>query len=164
MHDTSCHVSPTCSHTLSGLLSSSLARCWRPRVHAKIEAMGFVEVLFPFWYSRQCRVTVPCAASDCSSNRIESNGTDWNRIESNWTNLNGREWIITPLSHVRAREPASDVSHTNKPSCLDKKDSSSGGSPTNFFLTAIACFQTNQLQLQALSSSLSFCRTPWLCL
>lgn len=32
-----------------------------------MEAMGFVEVFFPFWYSRQCRVTVPWAASDCNT-------------------------------------------------------------------------------------------------
>ena len=42
-------------------LSSSFARCARPRVHAKMEAMGLVLVGLPFWYSRQCRVTVPAA-------------------------------------------------------------------------------------------------------
>ena len=64
-HETRSTNTRASARTLSGLLSSSLARCSRPLVHAKMEAMGLVEVLFPFWYSRQCRVTVPCAASDC---------------------------------------------------------------------------------------------------
>jgi len=47
----------------SPLLPSSLARCARPRVQAKIEAMGLVEVGLPFWNSRQCRVTVPAGGA-----------------------------------------------------------------------------------------------------
>ena len=38
-------------------------RAARPRVQAKIEAIGLVEVGLPFWCSRKWRVTVPCAAS-----------------------------------------------------------------------------------------------------
>lgn len=38
---------------------SSLARWARPRVQAKIEATGFVDVGWPFWYCLQWRVTVP---------------------------------------------------------------------------------------------------------
>ena len=38
----------------SGLLSN-LARCSRPRVHAKIEAIGLVEVERPFWCSLKSR-------------------------------------------------------------------------------------------------------------
>jgi hypothetical protein len=48
-------------------LPSSLARCARPRVQAKMEAMGLVEVGLPFWNSRQCRVTVPEPAATCAS-------------------------------------------------------------------------------------------------
>ena len=36
-------------------------RCERPRVHAKIEAIGFVEVGLPCWCWRKWRVTVPWA-------------------------------------------------------------------------------------------------------
>lgn len=43
--------------------SSSFARCARPRVHAKMDAMLLVLVSPPFWCTRKCRVTVPCAAS-----------------------------------------------------------------------------------------------------
>ena len=38
-------------------------RADRPRVHAKIDAIGFVEVGLPCWCWRKWRVTVPCAAS-----------------------------------------------------------------------------------------------------
>ena len=38
-------------------------RAARPRVQAKIEAIGLVEVALPFWCSRKWRVTVPWAAS-----------------------------------------------------------------------------------------------------
>ncbi len=46
-------------HSASAALSSSLARCARPRVQAKMDATGFVLVALPFWNSRQWRVTVP---------------------------------------------------------------------------------------------------------
>ena len=36
----------------SSALPSSLARCARPRLQAKIEAIGLVEVSRPFWCSR----------------------------------------------------------------------------------------------------------------
>jgi len=51
------------ANRMSGSLASSLARCSRPRVQAKMLAMGLVLVLRPFWCSRKWRVTVPCAAS-----------------------------------------------------------------------------------------------------
>ena len=38
---------------------SSLARKARPRVQAKMDATGLVDVGFPFWCCRQCLVTVP---------------------------------------------------------------------------------------------------------
>ena len=44
---------------VSSALPSSLARCASPRVHAKMEATGFVLVVFPFWCCLQCLVTVP---------------------------------------------------------------------------------------------------------
>lgn len=37
--------------------------CASPRVHAKMLATGLVLVGLPFWYSRQCRVTVPEASA-----------------------------------------------------------------------------------------------------
>ena len=40
-------------------LPSSFARCASPRVQAKIDATGFVLVVFPFWCCLQCLVTVP---------------------------------------------------------------------------------------------------------
>ena len=42
-------------------VSSSFPRWISPRVQAKIEAMGLVDVSLPFWCSRQWRVTVPWA-------------------------------------------------------------------------------------------------------
>ena len=47
----------------SAALSSSAARCDRPRVQAKIDAIGLVDVSLPCWCWRKCRVTVPWAAS-----------------------------------------------------------------------------------------------------
>ena len=41
------------------VLLSSLALNARPRVQAKMLATGLVLVGLPFWYCRQCRVTVP---------------------------------------------------------------------------------------------------------
>lgn len=41
---------------------SSFARKARPRVQAKMEATGLVDVGFPFWCCRQCLVTVPAPA------------------------------------------------------------------------------------------------------
>ena len=41
------------------LLLSSLALKASPRVQAKMLATGLVLVGLPFWYCRQCRVTVP---------------------------------------------------------------------------------------------------------
>lgn len=43
----------------SASFSSSFARCCSPRVHAKMDATGFVDVSRPFWCSRKWRVTVP---------------------------------------------------------------------------------------------------------
>ena len=43
---------------------SRIALCYNPLVQAKIEAIGFVEVSFPFCHSLKCLVTVPWAASD----------------------------------------------------------------------------------------------------
>jgi hypothetical protein len=37
----------------NSLLPSNLARCNKPRVHAKMDAIGLVLVSRPFWYSRQ---------------------------------------------------------------------------------------------------------------
>ncbi len=46
----------TCSRVLANSVTfgvpSSLPRCARPRVHAKIDAIGLVLVFFPFWWSR----------------------------------------------------------------------------------------------------------------
>ena len=44
-------------------VSSIRPRAARPRVQAKIEAIGLVEVGLPCWCWRKWRVTVPCAAS-----------------------------------------------------------------------------------------------------
>ena len=49
---------------VSSALPSSLARCFRPWVQAKIEAIELVEVDSPRWCWRKWRVTVPWAASD----------------------------------------------------------------------------------------------------
>ncbi len=48
--------------TTSGVLSSFPLNA-SPRVHAKMEAMGLVEVGFPCWCILKWRVTVPWAAS-----------------------------------------------------------------------------------------------------
>jgi hypothetical protein len=68
------HVGLKKSHAPA--LSSSLALCARPRVHAKMEAMGLVEVGLPFWYSRQCRVTVPVAGQNKGSQISITIGTE----------------------------------------------------------------------------------------
>jgi len=46
-------------HFSRSLLLSSLALCKNPLVHAKIEAIEFVEVSFPYWWNLKCLVTVP---------------------------------------------------------------------------------------------------------
>jgi len=47
--------------------------CSSPRVHAYMEAILFVLVSCPFWWSRKCRVTVPWAASASSVLPSEDN-------------------------------------------------------------------------------------------
>jgi len=42
-------VSRVSANLASSALSSSLARCLKPRVQAKIEAIELVEVASPFW-------------------------------------------------------------------------------------------------------------------
>ena len=54
--------SVSANSSTSGVLSS-LPRCSRPRVQAKIDAIGLVDVGLPCWCWRKWRVTVPCAAS-----------------------------------------------------------------------------------------------------
>jgi len=43
--------------------SDTASRCASPRVQAKMEAIGLVDVDWPFWCCREWRVTVPWAAS-----------------------------------------------------------------------------------------------------
>ena len=40
------------ANAASAGFASSFARWSSPRVHAKMDATGFVEVSLPFWYSR----------------------------------------------------------------------------------------------------------------
>src|SRR5690348_10921932 len=54
--------SVSAKRTNSGVLSN-VPRYHKPRVQAKIEAIGLVEVSLPCWCRRKWRVTVPCAAS-----------------------------------------------------------------------------------------------------
>jgi hypothetical protein len=54
-------------HSRAGRAPSSLARKARPRVQAKMEATGLVDVSRPFWCSRQCRVTVPAGQRPSAS-------------------------------------------------------------------------------------------------
>ena len=70
MHEGAGHASCTVLHgnqakvLRAGRLAVCRAGGWahlwaRPRVQAKMEATGLVLVGCPFWYCRQCRVTVP---------------------------------------------------------------------------------------------------------
>lgn len=65
-----------------------------------MEAMGFVEVLFPFWYSRQCRVTVPWAASDYKQ---QQNNHEHETVSTNSsTDTNGNTTSIDETANTNS--------------------------------------------------------------
>lgn len=75
-------------HSVSAVLSSSLARWISPRVQAKMEATGLVLVGRPFWCSRQWRVTVPvrdsrrqCVCKQVCHDVVISDNRGWQPVQ-----------------------------------------------------------------------------------